>query len=50
MGIALYAIPIGTLFDSFGALLGLSEDDLEEDVEEEEEEVEEQDVDTDKGQ
>jgi len=26
-GIALYAIPIGTLFDSFGAVLGLVEDD-----------------------
>lgn len=27
VGIALYAIPIGSLFDSFGAVLGISEDD-----------------------
>jgi Ion transport protein len=30
MGIGLYAIPVGTLFDSFGAVLGLSDDDDEE--------------------
>lgn len=29
-GIALYSIPVGTLFDSFGAVVGLSEDDEEE--------------------
>ena len=29
VGIALYAIPIGTLFDSFGAVLGLAEDEEE---------------------
>ena len=34
-GIALYSIPIGTLFDSFGAIVGLSEEDDEEDEEEE---------------
>lgn len=34
-GIALYAIPIGTLFDSFGAVLGLVEEDDEEDDEDE---------------
>jgi hypothetical protein len=34
-GIALYAIPIGTLFDSFGAVLGLGYDDDEEDEDEE---------------
>lgn len=28
-GIALYAIPIGTLFDSFGAVLGMDVDDDE---------------------
>lgn len=30
-GIALYSIPVGTLFDSFGAVIGLAEDDEEED-------------------
>jgi len=25
-GIALYAIPVGTFFDSFGAIIGLSEE------------------------
>lgn len=30
-GIALYSIPIGTLFDSFGAVIGLSEEDEGED-------------------
>lgn len=30
VGIALYSIPIGTLFDSFGAVLGLVEEDDEE--------------------
>ncbi len=29
-GIALYSVPVGTLFDSFGAVLGLSDDDEEE--------------------
>mmetsp|Transcript_7260 Transcript_7260/g.9858 ORF Transcript_7260/g.9858 Transcript_7260/m.9858 type:complete len:145 (-) Transcript_7260:125-559(-) len=31
IGIALYAIPVGTLFDSFGAVLGMSDDDDEDD-------------------
>jgi len=35
-GIALYGIPVGTLFDSFGAIVGLEEDDDDEDEEEEE--------------
>lgn len=26
-GIALYSIPVGTLFDSFGAVVGLGDDD-----------------------
>lgn len=30
-GIALYAIPVGTLFDSFGAVIGIGEDEEEED-------------------
>ena len=30
-GIALYSIPVGTLFDSCGAVVGLSEDDEAED-------------------
>ena len=30
-GIALYAIPVGTLFDSFGSILGLVEEEEEED-------------------
>jgi len=34
-GIALYAIPVGTLFDSFGAVLGLGGDEDDEDDEEE---------------
>lgn len=34
VGIALYAIPIGTLFDSFGAVLGMGGDDEEEEEEE----------------
>ena len=34
VGIALYAIPIGTLFDSFGAVLGLAEEDDEDDNDE----------------
>ena len=34
-GIGLYAIPVGTLFDSFGAVLGMGDDeDDEEDGEE----------------
>ena len=28
-GIALYSIPVGTLFDSFGAVVGLSEEEDE---------------------
>lgn len=32
-GIALYSIPVGTLFDSFGAVVGLSEDDDDEERE-----------------
>jgi len=32
-GIALYSIPVGTLFDSFGAVIGLGEEDEEEDEE-----------------
>ncbi len=32
VGIALYAIPVGTLFDSFGAVLGLGGDDEEEEA------------------
>jgi hypothetical protein len=32
-GIALYSIPVGALFDSFGAVIGLSEDDEDEDEE-----------------
>lgn len=35
VGIGLYAIPIGTLFDSFGAVLGLADMDGEDDDEEE---------------
>jgi len=36
VGIGLYSIPIGTLFDSFGAILGLGgDDDEEEDGEDE---------------
>lgn len=34
-GIALYAIPIGILFDSFGVVLGMAEEDEEEDEDEE---------------
>uniref|UniRef100_A0A7S1VPC1 Ion transport domain-containing protein n=1 Tax=Grammatophora oceanica TaxID=210454 RepID=A0A7S1VPC1_9STRA len=34
-GIGLYAIPIGTLFDSFGAILGMGGDDEEEEDDEE---------------
>jgi hypothetical protein len=37
VGIALYAIPIGTLFDSFGAVLGMGGDDEEEEDGESEE-------------
>jgi ABC-type polysaccharide/polyol phosphate export permease len=36
VGIGLYSIPIGTLFDSFGAVLGLAGDEDEEEEEEEE--------------
>ena len=32
-GIALYSIPVGTLFDSFGAVIGLAEDVDEEENE-----------------
>ena len=35
-GIAVYAIPVGTLFDSFGAIVGISDDDDEEEEEDEE--------------
>ena len=35
VGIAIYAIPIGTLFDSFGAVLGMGGDDDEDEDEEE---------------
>ena len=35
IGIALYAIPTGTLFDSFGAVLGMGGDDEEEDGDDE---------------
>lgn len=31
VGIGLYAIPIGSLFDSFGAVLGMSDEEIEED-------------------
>ena len=41
-GIALYSIPVGSLFDSFGAVIGLSED---EDEEEEGDECKEEEVD-----
>jgi hypothetical protein len=34
VGIALYAIPAGTLFDKFGGVLGLAEDEDEEEEEE----------------
>jgi hypothetical protein len=34
VGIALYAIPVGTLFDSFGAVLGLVEEEEEKGVQE----------------
>jgi hypothetical protein len=37
VGIALYAIPIGTLFDSFGAVLGMNGDDDDEEEEEQDE-------------
>ena len=33
VGIALYAIPAGTLFEKFGAVLGLEDDDEEEEEE-----------------
>ena len=35
-GIALYSIPVGSLFDSFGAVIGLSEDEEDDDDEQEE--------------
>ena len=34
MGIGIYAIPVGTFFDSFGAVLGLASDEDEEEDEE----------------
>jgi hypothetical protein len=37
VGIALYAIPTGTLFDSFGAVLGMVEEDDDEEEEEQDE-------------
>jgi len=36
IGIALYAVPVGTLFDAFGAVLGLVEDEEEEEGSEDE--------------
>ena len=33
-GIAIYSIPVGTLFDSFGAVIGLAEEDDDDDEEE----------------
>jgi hypothetical protein len=39
-GIAIYAIPIGVLFDSFGAVLGMGGEVEEEEKEEKEEEGE----------
>ncbi len=33
-GIAVYAVPIGTLFDSFGIVLGLADDEENEEDEE----------------
>jgi hypothetical protein len=36
-GIALYSIPVGSLFDSFGAVIGLSEDEDDDDEDEQEE-------------
>lgn len=51
VGIALYAIPIGTLFDSFGAVLGLVEDDDEEEEDDDEGDDEgEQPVETEMGE
>ncbi len=41
-GIALYSIPVGSLFDSFGAVIGLSEDDDDDNDERELEEEEEE--------
>lgn len=35
-GIALYSIPVGALFDAFGAVIGLAEEEEEEDTTEEE--------------
>jgi len=43
-GIALYSIPVGSLFDSFGAVIGLSEDE-DEDEEEEGDECKEEEED-----
>ena len=34
-GIALYSIPVGALFDAFGAVIGLAEEEENEDTEEE---------------
>jgi hypothetical protein len=39
VGIGLYSIPIGTLFDSFGAVLGLANEDKEEDDDDENDNV-----------
>ena len=33
-GIAIYSIPVGTLFDSFGAVIGLAVEDDDDDEEE----------------
>lgn len=35
-GIALYSIPVGALFDAFGAVIGLAEEEEGEDTSEEE--------------
>jgi hypothetical protein len=37
IGIALYAIPAGILFDKFGAVLGFDDDDENEDDDDDEE-------------
>jgi len=31
-GIALYSIPVGTLFDSFGAVIGLNDEEEDEET------------------
>ena len=44
-GIGLYAIPVGSLFDSFGAVIGMGEGDGDEGEEEQEEESEKEKMD-----